>query len=602
MHTRLPRLLIAQRLAVVGLSIAVGAAAHAAPPWSTVIEQGRPKGLPASAVGVTRKGTAIPCFIDPSSIDHGHPQMRLLLVSGLDGSRRSVHATLELARWFRGSAEAKALRRACSLSVVPCVNMDGLAGDLGTRNGAGGDPARGYPPQVPAYHSPTDPERSYLWRWIGMHAPDLVLEVRSVEDASGSFATPASATPGPDAWTVPTDDPSDSLARQLSIAAAAGTGTIPAGVLRVGKSISNAQRLHLFEQLVASYRETPSPARQELQRRLKRTPIELAGELSEHYGHRLDNVVYIPAVALIGRLRLAGLTDDDSHLAAVKRIAGPYFRGERPTAPKSGSGLSGHLVFCELAAVSRGEEQQRYLRLARNAADLAFDERGKARAAMPHHVEMSDAVFMGGPILARVGRLTGDPRYYAACFNHLRFMRELDLRSDGLYRHSPLDQAAWGRGNGFPAIGVAMCLSALPAEHADWNQLLVAFRNHLQALATHQDYTGCWHQVIDRPESYRELTSTCMITFAMIRGVRSGWLDRARYNPHITRAWYAIRTRVGSAGHLVDVCTGTGKQPNLRAYYDRQAILGRDDRGGAMALLVATELAAWLQDQSAEAK
>lgn len=35
----------------------------------------------------------------------------------------------------------------------------------------------------------------------------------------------------------------------------------------------------------------------------------------------------------------------------------------------------------------------------------------------------------------------------------------------------------------------------------------------------------------------------------------------------------------------------TGKQKSLREYYDRPAILGADDRGGAMALLFATEMA-----------
>jgi len=176
---------------------------------------------------------------------------------------------------------------------------------------------------------------------------------------------------------------------------------------------------------------------------------------------------------------------------------------------------------------------------------------------------------------------------------HLRFMRELDVREDGLYRHSPLDEAAWGRGNGFPAIGLAMCLSFFPEGHAARPELLQAFRRHIRALALHQDPTGCWHQVIDRPESYRELTATCMITFAIIRGVHRGWLDAATYSPHIERAWYAIRTRIGSEGWLVDVCAGTGKQKSLRDYYDRTAILGRDARGGAMALLVASEFDTW---------
>ena len=50
--------------------------------------------------------------------------------------------------------------------------------------------------------------------------------------------------------------------------------------------------------------------------------------------------------------------------------------------------------------------------------------------------------------------------------------------------------------------------------------------------------------------------------------------------------------RIGHDGGLVDVCTGTGKQKSLRDYLDRPAILGSDPRGGAMALLLATELAA----------
>ena len=582
--------LMALGLAACYLALNATALTYGASSWANQVNQSRPHNLVLSSLGVTRKATPIPCFVDPTAAIHTDPRLRLLLVSGLDGSRDSVHATLELANWLTQSAAAAGLRSDCAISVVPCVNIDGLAENLGPRNGVGGDPSRGYPPSPKsAYHSPTNPERSYLWRWIGMHAPDLVLEVRAAPQEGSSFEQT-----GSDAWAIPRDDPNDSLVRQLANASAANAGTIPSGVLRTGKSVSPEQRLRLFAAVIARYQGKVSAARIELQRRLKRGPLTVAKELSGHYGHDLNNVVYIPAVALIGRLRLGQLTDDSAQLSRVEKIVGPYFRGETATAPKSGSGLSGHLVFCELADRTRGASRQRYVELARNAADLAFDGQGHLRPEMPYHVEMSDAVFMGGPILARVGQLTGDARYYAACIQHLKFMKRLDLREDGLYRHSPLDTAAWGRGNGFPAIGVAMCLTALPARHPDRKQLLTAFRDHLTALAGHQDYTGCWHQVIDRPESYREFTSTCMITFAMIRGVRSGWLDADRYAPHIKRAWYAIRTRIGPAGHLVDVCTGTGKQPNLRAYYDRPAILGRDNRGGAMALLVATELAAYV--------
>jgi hypothetical protein len=79
---------------------------------------------------------------------------------------------------------------------------------------------------------------------------------------------------------------------------------------------------------------------------------------------------------------------------------------------------------------------------------------------------------------------------------------------------------------------------------------------------------------------------------AMLRGIRSGWLDKRDYQPLVDKAWYAVRTRAAPDGSLVDVCTGTGKQKTLRDYFDRPAILGPDPRGGAMALLFATEMLA----------
>ena len=242
-------------------------------------------------------------------------------------------------------------------------------------------------------------------------------------------------------------------------------------------------------------------------------------------------------------------------------------------------------------------KKTRYIELARAAADLGFDNQGNPGESMPFHNEMSDSVFMGTPILAEAGRLTGEAKYFDMALRHMKFMQDLCLRPDGLYRHSPLDEAAWGRGNGFPALGLALSLSAMPEDHPGRARMLAAFRNHLEALLQRQDPSGMWHQVIDHPESYRELTATSMITFAMVRGLRSGWLDRKRYEPLIDRAWESLKARIAPSGDLVDVCTGTGKQKSLRDYFDRTAILGHDDRGGAMALMISTEMAYWQRER-----
>lgn len=527
--------------------------------------------LIAAAIGVTRRETPIPCLIDRAELGDEPDRRHVWLVGGLDGTDLSVDATLNLLRWFHTSDDASALRKSMALSAVVIANPDGWASRQGSKNLSGGELTRGYPPPPEGYQSSTVPEAQYLWRWLGTQAPDVVIDVRQKDDGTTA---------------------DDDFARQLAKHPAAGVGTIRVQSFAVAApgEPTSAKAMSLLELAAPEQSE----ARRERRRRRDRTPIEVAEQLAKRYGHSLKTVQYIPAVAVIGRIRLSELTNDPSHRQDAERLVEPYASGklEAISDKPSGSDFAGHLVFGELALRIKDEPTKTKLTaLAKAAADFAFDKDGQPREAMPGHVEMSDAVFMACPILAQTGRLTGDVKYHDMAVRHLAFMRKLCARPDGLYRNSPLNDAAWGRGNGFPALGLALTLADLPAEHPGQPDMLHAFQEHLAALRTHQDPTGMWHQVIDVEGSYRELTATCMITFAMLRGMKQGWLDRANFEPCVRKSWPAILTRIGADGSLIDVCEGTGKQTSLRAYLDRKAILGPDDRGGAMALLVATEMA-----------
>jgi unsaturated rhamnogalacturonyl hydrolase len=324
-----------------------------------------------------------------------------------------------------------------------------------------------------------------------------------------------------------------------------------------------------------------------------RPPRQVAEELAKVYGRKLDQVAYIPALPLVAKLRLSELTGDDAHRAEVAKIVASFLVGEKSPVPKNGSEQAGHLIFAELAARANGNDRERWIALCKAAADQIFDQNGKALPIMPFHSEMSDAVFMAGPILAATGKLTGERKYFDAAATHFASMRKLCLRSDGIYRHSPLCEAAWGRGNGFPALGVSWALSEWPDDHPAKNDLIAEFQKHMAALKPYQDpKTGCWHQVIDHPESYDEYSCTCMIGLAMQRGIRRGWLEKSQYQPCVDWAWRAIQERTSADGKLVNVCTGTGKQKTLEDYFQRPAINGLDDRGGAMGLMFTTELMA----------
>ncbi|MCU1335844.1 MAG: hypothetical protein JWO19_1425 [Bryobacterales bacterium] len=453
----------------------------------------------------------------------------VMLIGGLKGGIESRKMVSEAVRGFESDQGS---RHRVNLLAIPLANPD--------------KSPLVFPPTGVAYRE--NAESHVLWRWIALQAPDLVLIV-GAGDAG--------------------------LAQALSTNAVAGVGRIPARVIITARPTT---LLSLPRQI------PPSEAHLEMNRRRARSPQLLAEELGKYFGHDFNQLTYIPGIALIAQMRLG-------HLADVEKLAAPYLDPSRNVLNRANSlTLAGHLVFAELAERGDQESAQRYAELVRKAADLGFTESGEMRESMPFHDEMSDSVFMATPLVVRAGKLTGERKYFDLAARHFAFMQKLVLRQDGLYRHSPLTEAAWGRGNAFPALGLALALSDFPKDHPAYPRMLAEFQRHMLVLARFQDEDGMWREVIDQPGSYAETSATSMIGIAMLRGIRNGWLDAAKYQPRVNRAWYAVLARVGKEGQLVDVCESTNKQKTLEDYLHRAAILGPDPRGGAMAMLFATEM------------
>ena len=455
---------------------------------------------------------------------------RVMLLGGMNGDTESGKMVSAAVEDLESSPPS---RRRYHLLAIPLANPD--------------KSPLVFPPTGVAYSE--NAESHILWRWIALQAPDLVLIV----------------------------GPGDSgLAQALSTNAVAGVGRIPARVIITARPTT----------LLSLPRDIPqSEAHVEINRRRARSPLELAQELSQYFGHDFNQLTYIPGMALIAQMRLG-------HVADVEKLAGPYLDPSRNILSRANSlTLAGHLVFAELAARGDRENAKRYIELVRKAADLGFSKSGEMLESMPFHDEMSDSVFMATPIVVQAGKLTSERKYFDLAARHFAFMQKLVLRPDGLYRHSPLTDAAWGRGNAFPALGLALALSDFPKDHPAYQHMMAEFQQHMFVLGHFQDEDGMWREVIDQPGSYAETSATAMIGIAMERGIRNGWLDPAEYQSRVNRAWAAVQTRVGKGGQIVDVCESTNKQKTLEDYLHRAALLGPDPRGGAMAMLFATEMA-----------
>jgi unsaturated rhamnogalacturonyl hydrolase len=474
-------------------------------------------------VGLSGSGT----LIEATVVEAGKRSApTVVLVGGLNGESASISSVRAEAKAFEAMP---ASRRPFRLIAIPQGNPDGAALQ--------------FPPTGIAYRD--HPESNALWRWLGIHGPDLVLVVG--DDSAG-------------------------LAASLSDQVVAEVGRIPSRDVPAKPGILSA--------LPAAI--PVSDAHSEIDRRRARSPRQLAEELAQYYGHDFNQPWYIQAVALIGQLRLG-------HLEEVKRLAEPYVNGTQDSLAHPNSlVLAGHIVFTELA---RRTGDPRYVKQVQRVADLGFDADGHMKESMPYHEQYSDSIFMGTTIVAQAGALTGERKYFDMAARHVAFMQRLVLRPDGLYRHQPLTDAAWGRGNAFAAIGLALTLTEFPRNHPAYRELLRSYRQLMEVLARYQDPDGLWRNVIDHPGAYPEYSATAMIGFSMLRGVREGWLPKRKYQPSVDRAWQAILTRTGADGHQLDVCESTARMKSLDEYLQRAAILGPDPRGGAMALLFATEMA-----------
>lgn len=421
--------------------------------------------------------------------------------------------------------------------VAPKLSPDndwlGLLAPLDTGN---------FPPTGPAF-APENSSAHAIWRWIGLAAPDAVF--------------------------VPDTPEGRALGEALQQNPPAGVGMLEVFLNREGPEGT-------IEAVVLPRAETHLPtAKQEMIARVSRTPREVLNQIATHYGDRFSGS-YIEALAVIARME-AGLNHRATELARDHL-------GKKPALPTNGGEIAGTLLY---AGIDEDWARARVLAV----ADMAFDESGIALDAMPTHNEMSDAIFMASPILAHAGRISGEKRYFDQALRNFRFIAGLCRRKDGIYRHSPLDEGAWGRGNGFPALGLALTLQEFPKDHEGYSEMRDALVAHLGALANHQDGDGMWHQIIDYPDSYAELTATAMIAYAAAVALDEGWLEEADWRSRLDAAWASVKMHISTDGRtFINVCTGTGKQPSLEEYYRREAILGPDGRGAAMTMLLAARL------------
>jgi len=186
-------------------------------------------------------------------------------------------------------------------------------------------------------------------------------------------------------------------------------------------------------------------------------------------------------------------------------------------------------------------------------------------------------------------RATGDKKYLDRDAAEMVAYLDKLQQPNGLFYHAPDVPYFWGRGDGWVAAGMAEMLRSLPADHPLRPRILKGYKIMMASLLQYQGTDGMWRQLIDRSDAWPETSSTAMFSFAMITGVKNGWLDAYTYGPAARKAWIAVAGYIDQNNDITNVCEGTGKKDDLEYYYMRNRRTG-DFHGQAPVLWAASAL------------
>ena len=185
-----------------------------------------------------------------------------------------------------------------------------------------------------------------------------------------------------------------------------------------------------------------------------------------------------------------------------------------------------------------------------------------------------DDMYMITMVQSKAFQVTGERKYIDRAAHEMLVYLDTIQKENGLFYHAPDAPFFWGRGNGWMAAGMSELLSSLPTDNPNRPAILASYKKMMASLKKYQREDGLWGQLIDKPESWVETSGSAMFTYALITGVRNGWLDAKEYTPIARKAWLALVGYINEQGDISNVCEGTNRKNDYQYYLDRKQKTG----------------------------
>lgn len=219
-----------------------------------------------------------------------------------------------------------------------------------------------------------------------------------------------------------------------------------------------------------------------------------------------------------------------------------------------------------------------------------------------------DAIQMGMPALAKLGKTLDDPRFYNkmwemyACSRNTMAGHGLYNEKEGLwwrdadflppYKEPNGKNCYWSRGNGWVYAALVRIMDEIPANEAHRADYLNDFVAMSKALKKCQRPDGYWNVSLHDESNFggKEVTGTSLFVYGMAWGIRNGILNKEEYLPVLTKAWNAMCKEAIHKNGFLGYVQGTGKEPKDGQPVKYDSMPDFEDYGIGCFLLAGTEV------------
>ena len=283
----------------------------------------------------------------------------------------------------------------------------------------------------------------------------------------------------------------------------------------------------------------------------------IARKLEWEQGKR-KYVIYPEVCAWYGSLTVARLMKDKDLTARLKAKFDPYLTSDGEAHISPDAHVDYHVFGVVPLELYIQTKDARYLELGRGFADRQWEKTTPDGITTEARYWVDD-MYMINAVQAQAFRATGDVKYLdRAALATATYLDKLQ-QPNGLFFHAPDSPFYWGRGNGWYAVGMAELLRSLPKNHPRRARIMQGYKTMMAALLKYQAEDGLWRQLVDRPDVWAETSGTGMFAFALVTGVKEGWLDAKTYGPAARKAWLGLVKYLDAESNVREVCIGTNK-------------------------------------------